>query len=339
MIQKKRSPILALGKLPSQFLKQLIGKLPHVGAEVIVPPGVGRDAAGIKIGKRFFAVTTDPITLATNRIATYSVYVNMNDVACLGCIPRWYTGVLLLPPRTTKKMVRDIWHDLVHILRKNNIQSIGGHVEVTDAVNRPVLVGQMIGEALCGKILNPAKIKPGDCLLLWQKLALEGTAIIAQEKKEKLKKYFSAHAIKKMCRLLDKPGIGVYPFVEKLLARTRDVIALHDPTEGGIATAIHELADAAHCGVKINYDKLLFLPETLQLAKIFNFDPLGLLASGSLLIVCRPQIAIKILKTFSREPLSLIGSFTQSKCGKKLLKRGKSLDLPRFDQDEIVKIL
>lgn len=339
MTKSKKPPVLNLGKLPSQFLQQLIGKLPRTGAEVIVPPGIGRDAAGIKIGRRFFAVTTDPITLATNRIATYSIYVNMNDVACLGCVPRWYTGTLLLPPQTTEKVVRDIWHELANVLRRNHIQSIGGHVEVTSAVNRPVLVGQMIGEALHGKLLNPAKIKPGDCLLLWQKLAIEGTAIIAQEKKEKLKKYFSASAIQKMKRLLNHPGISVFPFVKKLLACTREVIALHDPTEGGIATAIHELADAANCGVAVDYDKLLFLPETLRLAKIFKFDPLGILASGSVLIVCRPQIVHKILRFFPHEPLTIIGAFTTTSCGRALLKNGKTLRLPRFDQDEITAVI
>jgi len=331
--------MLTLGKLPSGLLQSLLNHLPTLGPEIIVPPGVGRDAAGIKIGKKFFAVTTDPITCVTSHLATYSVYVNMNDIACLGCVPRWYTGVLLLPPKTHAATVKKIWNELAQVLRQNNVQAIGGHVEVTNAVTRPVLIGQMIGEALYGKLLDPVKIKPGDCLLMWQKLALEGTAVIAQEKKEKLKKYFSLSAINRMSNLLSNPGINIYPFAKKLLTFTREIVALHDPTEGGVVTAIHELADAAQCGVKADCSQFSFLPETLKLAEIFHFNPLGLLASGSLLIVCREAIALKILQHFLREPLTLLGSFIPKNKGKILVKNGKIRNLPRFDQDEIVKIL
>ena len=333
---KTKTSCLSLGKLPSALLKELLASLSISDAEIIIPPGVGRDAAGLKIGKRFFAVTTDPITFTTDQMVTYSLSVNINDICCLGCFPRWYTGTLLLPLGTREADVRQYWRELNTALKKYSIQSIGGHVEVTDAVSRPVLVGQLIGESKYQRLLNPENIRPKDCLLLWQSVAIEGTAIIARECKKKLKRYFSDYKINRMSSLLKNPGICVLPYVEKILPY-RGVVALHDPTEGGIATAIHELADAVNCGVVVNYDQIPFLKETSQLADIFHFDPLGLIASGCLLIACRPTCAQALLNKF-QESLRFVGMFTESS-DRRMFKDNRCQLLPRFDKDEIIQVI
>ncbi len=288
---------LKLGKLPHEFLSKLLHQLPPHDADLIIPPGVGRDAAGLKIGDKLVAVTADPITLTVDHLAMYSVAVNVNDIACLGCRPKWYTGVLLLPPDTTEKQVEKIWSELMKELDRYNIQPIGGHVEVTETVNQPVLIGQMIGEMLGDSLLDPALAKSDDKILLWQKISIEGTALIAREKTSRLREKFSASEISHMQNLLFDPGICVWPFVEKLLPRD-GVVALHDPTEGGLATALHEVSEASGCGVNIHYDSLPFLPETLLLAEHLKFNPLGLLASGCLLITCRPEAAEKLINDF-----------------------------------------
>ncbi len=328
---------LKLGKLPHEFLSKLLHQLPPHGDDLIVPPGVGRDAAGLKIGDKLVAVTADPITFTVDHLAMYSIAVNVNDVACLGCRPKWYTGVLLLPPETLEKHVEIIWSELIEQLARYNIQPIGGHVEVTETVNQPVLIGQMMGEMIGDELLDPAQAKPGDKILLWQKIAIEGTALIAKEKASKLSEKFSPSEISHMQNLLFDPGICVWPFVEKLLPYV-GVVALHDPTEGGVATAIHEVSEAAQCGVEIQYDALPFLPETLKLADHLNFNPLGLLASGCLLITCRPEAAEKLINGFPDEPIVCIGELIESPdCI--LVRGGQAEKLARFDQDEIAKVV
>lgn len=327
---------LNLGKLPHEFLSKLLHQLPSQNANLIIPPGVGRDAAGLRIGHKLVAVTTDPITFTVDHLAMYSVAVNVNDVACLGCRPKWYAGVLLLPPDSTEELVENIWSELMAQLSQYNIQPIGGHVEITATVNQPILVGQMIGEIIGDSLLDPAQAKPGDKILLWQKIAIEGTAIIARGKTSKLSEKFSASEISHMQNLLFDPGICVWPFVEKLLPY-EGVVALHDPTEGGIATAIHEVSEAAGCGVEINYNALPFLPETLSLAEQLNFNPLGLLASGCLLITCQSEVADKLIHDFPNEPIVCIGELTESSdCI--LVREGRIEKLPRFDQDEIINV-
>lgn len=326
---------LPLGKLPAPLLSHLIQQLPSPDHSVIVPPGIGLDAAGLNLSQPLISVTTDPITFSTQELGTYSLCVNINDIACTGSKPRWYTASLLLPVGTTEQHLFEIWKNLTHALEKYQIQAIGGHIEVTDAVNRPVLVGQMIGEALTDHFLTPKNAQAGDQILVCRPLAIEGTALLATEKSAFIKTHLSQEALARCQNLLNDPGICVWPLVTPIIPTT-GLIALHDPTEGGIATALHEWADVTGYGLLIHKDQIPVLPETQLICEIFNINPLGLLASGSLLILCRPEAEAKIRAKLSGELVANIGELTNTQ--ERILKGPKKCTpLPRFQADEIIK--
>jgi hydrogenase maturation factor len=194
----------------------------------------------------------------------------------------------------------------------------------------------MIGEMIGKKLLTPKDGKAGDQILLWRNVAIEGTALIATKHHKRLQKHFSTKKIKAMQDLLDEPGICIWPLAKKLVP-CKGLVALHDITEGGVATAIHELADASALGVKINKESISILPETKELAKILNFNPLGMLASGSALILCRKYAVNQIIKKVGAKDLSVIGELTKNK--QRILVSGKKkTTLPRFDSDEILNL-
>src|SRR3989338_6183614 len=135
---------LQLGKVPPELFKELLDQLTRIDASLVVPPGAGRDAAGLSINHQMVAVATDPVTIATDRLGAYSVALNINDVACLGCRSKWFTATILLPENSTETQLRHIWQDVLAELQKYHIQLIGGHTEVSQAVTRPIVIGQMI---------------------------------------------------------------------------------------------------------------------------------------------------------------------------------------------------
>lgn len=328
---------LSLGKLPASILDDLLKEIKITDPALIIPPGSGLDAAGLKLEKNLYAFATDPITFATKNIGTYAVAVNVNDVACLGCKPRFFACNLLLPENTTETQLKHIWQDLIAALDRFNIQIIGGHTEVTQCVNLPVIVGQMLGEAIGNNLLSPVNAAVGDKILLYQAISIEGTALIAQELKSKIQPHFSSAEIAEMSALLENPGICIWPFVKELLPNPA-IIGLHDTTEGGIATALHEIADAAHLGLEIFYEKIPILDSTRKLSEILALNPLGLLASGSLLVICKAQVSDAIIKKFGKEKIVEIGCFTEGN-SRILVKQHASENLPRFSQDEYLRIL
>ena len=176
--------MIPVGKLQTNHLQELLTNLPQQDSQVLIGPRVGEDAAVIEIGDRCLVVATDPVTFATEHIGSYVVHVNANDVSVSGARPRWFFVVLLIPERTaTVTFVNAI----IGEIRKNcdslGVTVCGGHSEVTAQVDRPILIGQMLGEVAKTDLIRKANIQVGDEVLLTQGVTIEGTAILAREKK------------------------------------------------------------------------------------------------------------------------------------------------------------
>jgi len=237
---------LAVGKLDMEFLAALLEQYAHTDDErVVVGPRVGEDALVVDFGDRLLVAKTDPITFATDEIGWYAVNVNANDIATTGATCRWFLATLLLPEgRTTKQLVETIFAQLSQACRSLDIALCGGHTEITYGLDRPIVIGQMLGEVERDALVTTDGMRVGDDLILTKGIAIEGTAIIAREKADALANTFPPEFIARCQGFLHDPGISVV--AEARLATTQARIhAMHDPTEGGVATGLRELALAS----------------------------------------------------------------------------------------------
>jgi hydrogenase maturation factor len=173
----KRKP-LPTGKLDVQILRRLLQRYSRIDERVVLGPGIGEDAAAIDMGEKLFVVATDPITFATSEIGYYSVMVNANDIVTTGAEPRWFTITILLPEaRGNEKLVDSIFRQIHQACERLNISVVGGHTEITYGLDRPILVGQMIGEVQKEALITTAGAKPGDHILLSKGICIEGTSL------------------------------------------------------------------------------------------------------------------------------------------------------------------
>jgi hydrogenase maturation factor len=333
-----RAP-LPPGKLPSWLLAQV---LPKAAADpsVLVGPGIGRDAAAIAIGDRAVVVKSDPITFASSGGEQHLVDVNANDIACLGAAPRWLLVTALLPFGVTPDDIARDFASLQSACQRRGIDLVGGHTEILTDLARPILVGTMLGDADPARLLRPGQAQAGDTLLLTKALAIEGTALLAREMAPVLEPLVGADTVRTAAALLRDPGISVVRDAEIAL-RTGGVTALHDPTEGGLATAVRELATASATGAKLDPAAIPILPETKAIAAALGLDPLGMLASGSLLIAARPDAAHDLTATLRAAdiPTAVIGRLTSKPEWKSMLMPGGVRDLPEFPADEVARAL
>jgi hydrogenase maturation factor len=115
---------------------------------------------------------------------------------------------------------------------------------------------------------------------------------------------------------------------------------MHDPTEGGVATALWEMADAAGVGLAVEAERIPVLVEGAALCREFGLDPLGTIASGALLLALAPTDAGVLLHALAREGIgaALIGRVVAREAGVVLTRGGQPGPLPRFDQDEITRL-
>jgi len=332
---------LPLGKLPADLLQAILDKHPTRDSRVVVGPRVGEDAAIIDIGDRYLVATSDPITFATDELARYALHVNANDVVVRGATPRWFLATLLLPAGATDEAgVRALFDQLGEACAELEVALVGGHTEVTHGLDRPIVAGTMLGEVAKDKLVTTSGARVGDAIVLTKGVPLEGAAIIAREKESELRaRGVPATTIRRAKGFLRAPGISVRPEAEIACELAR-VHAMHDPTEGGVATALHELADAAGVGLRIDRDRIMVLPEGRQLCEAFGLDPLGTIASGALLLTLAPADAGVVIHALARESIDchFIGQVVDRAQGVMLAEGTKSWPLPVFPQDEITRL-
>jgi hydrogenase maturation factor len=282
----------------------------------------------------------DPITFATDLIGWYAVHVNANDVAVMGGTPRWFLASLLLPPEADAGDVGPIFDQLAESCRELDVAMVGGHTEITIGIDRPIMVGTMLGEAAPGRVLTSGGAQPGDVIVLCGGVAVEGTAILGREAAEGLRaKGFAQESIAAARDLLFDPGISVVP-AALAAAAVPGVTAMHDPTEGGLATGLRELALASEVGLEIEEDRIPVLPLTERACTALALDPMGLIASGSLLVAVRAERADKLLSSLGQvcRQVEPIGRAVPEKDGLWLLSPGQRRRMPEFERDEIARL-
>lgn len=326
------------GKLPSDLLARLLRRLPE-DPRVLLGPGIGRDAAAIDLGGgRVLVAKADPITFATDQIGRYVVHVNANDVVCLGARPTFFLATVLLPEGAAPELAEEIFEQIRETCAALGIVPIGGHIEITLGLERPLIAGAMLGEATRDSLIRPDAIRPGDHIILTKGIAIEGTALLARDAPDALRAHGVPDAvIEASARLLIEPGMSV---VREALAAcaTGRVHALHDPTEGGLATALLELAQGAGAKLRIRLDDVPILDETAQVCSALGLEPLGLLASGALLIAAEGAgcDAVRDAVHDAGVPAVCIGDVAAGE-GDGILDAQSLEPLPLFPRDELAR--
>jgi len=325
------------GKVPPEVLEKIVFDRLGVNDErVIIKSGVGIDAAAIDFGDSVLVATSDPITGAEKHIGFYAVNVNANDVATFGAKPKWFLVTILLPENADEELLEKIMEDMHKSAGRLGISIVGGHTEVTVGLNRPIVIGTMLGEVKKDQLVTSNGAKPGDVIILTKGAGIEGTSIIASENEEELKKVFGKELVENAKRFLQKISV----VKEALIAAEIGVHAMHDPTEGGIANGFHEMADAAGLGFRVYYEEIFIAEETRKLCEHFKLDPLALISSGSLLIAAPPEKAEKVVEAIRRKGIeaAIVGEFLEDNNIKVIVKDGKEVPLKRPETDEIWKL-
>ncbi|GBD11445.1 Hydrogenase expression/formation protein HypE [bacterium HR23] len=330
---------LPAGKLPPALLQRLLEMARSADPRLVVGPGLGADAAVLDMGQHLLVAKSDPVTFATDLLGWYLVQVNANDIACMGARPRWLLCTLLLPEGCPPSLAEEVFRQVVEACQPLGVSVIGGHTEITYGLPRPIAVGAMLGEVERGRLVRPGGTQPGDVLLLTKGIALEGTALLAREAPDALRERgVPTEVIARAQRLLLEPGISV---VREALsaAATGQVHALHDPTEGGLATALREMAIPAGVGLEVDGDAIPILPECRAVCSALGLDPLGLLASGALVMAVPPEAQASVRRAVEEEgiPCVPIGKVLARGEGLFLLHRGRRESLPVFPRDEVAR--
>ena len=330
--------MLPIGKLPVDLLKACLSHKGIADPRVVIGPRFGEDCAVIDVGEQYLLVKTDPVTFTTEQIGWYAVHINANDIATMGGRPQWFQACLLFSPDTGRETVRDVFRQIDETCQSLGVTVSGGHTEITRAVSQPVVVGTMYGTVDKASLITSAGARPNDLVVMTKTAGLEGTSILIAEKAEELRIQLGAVRWQEILRLAQTLAISIV--TEAGLAARHGASAMHDPTEGGIAMALYELASASDHGLRIELDAIPVLPLTQAICDYFQISPLGLLSSGTLLLTIPPQRWSALRASLEAKGIAaqVIGS-VRTESGIAAFANGKPTDLVYSETDELAKVL
>jgi hydrogenase expression/formation protein HypE len=331
----RKGIVLPEGKLLPDVLDRL---LRYTSRSPLIEVGAacGEDAA-VAAGAKTLVLTADPITFTEERIGAYVVAVNANDVVAMGGRPQYLTTTILLPPGTTSSRLERVFAEVSEASAKAGLLWVGGHTEVTGAVNRVVISGHAVG-FLRRKPLSTSGARPGDAIGLTKWVGLEGTTLIARERPAETERILGKKGYRAVLSWLEKPGISIVE--EGRVLEGLSLTSGHDPTEGGVAMGIQEVCRRSGAGAMIFYESLPLREETRLLCHRFRLDPLGLLSSGVFLFTAHPVVVARAGRMLSARgiPCSIIGEVLNKSEGVWLVREGRRERLRASAQDEIVKL-
>jgi hydrogenase maturation factor len=333
-------PHFRTGKIPSEILVHNV--FPYKGKvdrSVILGSSIGEDAALISHAGEVLVLTTDPVTGASSDIGWLSVHVNANDIACRGATPKWFLCDILLPEKASVVALDSIMKQIDRAAKEVRVSVVGGHTEVTPGLERPIVVGYMMGFAERGRFVTSSGARPGNDIIMTKTVGIEGTAVLAGDFYRILQPRIGGRALsraKRMRRLISVVEDA------RLAVRSGGVRAMHDPTEGGLLQGVWELAQASKVGFTIHQSQIRIRPETEQVCAAFQLDPLRLMSSGCLLLAVDKRATKSVLRRLLRGGISanVIGKVTDRRKGRKLVKLGGDIqEIGPSERDEIYRVI
>ena len=274
---------LPLGKVPAEVLQKMVIQSLVPDKDVVVGPEIGVDFAVVDLDGKYLIVASDPITGVQSNIGWYAVNVCANDVATSGSRPRFLETVILLPRGAKSLLVGEISQQISSAASKLQMSIIGGHTELTQGIDRPIVVVTAMGFA--DKFVTSRDVREGDVMMVTKTAAIEGTAILATAFKDKLVTYDSS-----IMKKVDASRSKISVVEDAVTAfETGFIHAMHDPTEGGILGGAYEMSVSSKVGFEILEEDVPIASETKTICEVLNIDPLKLISSGSLLMAVDPE--------------------------------------------------
>ncbi|MHA1485164.1 MAG: AIR synthase family protein [Candidatus Thorarchaeota archaeon] len=323
------------GKIPPDILERLV--FTHLGRndpDLILGPGIGQDASLIRIGNRVIVASTDPITGSIEDIGWLAVHVNANDVATFGVAPKWFLTSIMLPVGSTAAEVGRIMSQIDSAAKTLGITVAGGHTEITEGIEKPIVAGFMLGETSEGDYVTSSGAQPGNAIVMTKTVGIEGTAILAAEGREVLSKELDVTLLDEALALRSQISVvseGLSAF------KTGHLTAMHDPTEGGLAGGLHELCDASGVGFEVELNRIPIHHTTKLLCNAIGVNVLELISSGCMLMTCDSNHVDDVIAAIESKNVqaTILGCIIQDEEKRLIYSEGAAVQLARPSTDAL----
>jgi len=329
-----------MGKLSTEDLKKLLGCIKR-DARVIVPPHPGFDSGVHLIDDKCIVVSTDPcVGVPENWFGWLLIHYAASDVALFGAKPEYCAINLLGPAKTKPETFYKVMRQACKAAEELEMAIVTGHTGVYDGLSSLVGVCTAYGTVESSKLITPGGARPGDYILFTKSLGLEIAVNFALIRRELAEKLFGARRVMELSRLVSMQSCVKEAL---LLADVGGIHAMHDATEGGLTSALHEMADNSGVGFKVEREKIPVSKEVQTLAGFFKLSEeqiLSMSSTGTVLAAVSPKAKDKVARVLRQNNVeaSFLGVFLKDE-RRILVKNGKETLFPQKANDPYERIL
>lgn len=303
--------------------------------DVVLRSGIGEDCAGVSFGDDVCLLTTDPITGAASEVGKLAVHISCNDIASNGAAPIALLLTILAPESTTEDELKLIMKQAHEEAAKLEVEIVGGHTEITNAVNRIIVSSTAIGKQKKSQLFSNKNLQLGDLIIMTKSAGIEGTGIIAYEKEEELESILSQEELLTAKNLLDKISV----VKEGIVAGKNEVTSMHDITEGGVLGAVWEICEGSNLGAMLKYESIPIHNVTKKICRHYDLNPLRLISSGTMLMTIGPDKLDVLMNALNKSFIdaAVIGEITSKDVY--IERRGRLSYVTPPDSDELYKVV
>ena len=326
------SEIPEIGKIPPKVFNELI--FPRLGArseKVLVGPQHGVDVGIVEIGDKAVSFTCDPVFIVPEygweRAAWFAIHIIASDGATCGLKPRFLSIDLNLPMEMTKEQLEIMWDTMHRECERLGIAIICGHTARYENCHYPMVGGAtIVGVGEKDEYVTPRMARAGDKIIITKGPAIEATGILATMFPWLLEKEFGYNFSKRVEQIFYKMSVVEDAMTAVSVGiRENGVTAMHDATECGIWGALHEIAQAADLGVRVEKEQIVVEDCVEEVCSYFGIDPYASISEGTLIIACREHKAREVVEALTQKGIksSIVGELAESRVGMVLVRGGK----------------
>ena len=266
-------------------------------------------ALAIPVGARLVMATdghvVSPLFFSGGDVGSLSVHGTINDVAMCGAVPLYLAASFILEEGFPLADLKRIVDSMAAASRAAGVPVVTGDTKVVEkGKGDGVFISTTgIGAVATGVHISGANARPGDAVLLSGTIGEHGVAVLS--KRESLD--FET--------TVESDSAALHGLVAAMLAASGGVRVLRDPTRGGLATTLNEIARQSGVGMLLDEAAIPVLPQVEAACELLGLDPLYVANEGKLVAICAPDAAEAVLAAMRAHPLGAnavrIGSVTE----------------------------
>jgi hydrogenase expression/formation protein HypE len=316
-----RAPSRIEGKISRSFFERVIR--PHLGrrrADVAVGPQTGVDVGVVRLPHGGVLLsTTDPLyiepRLGWERAAWFAFHILASDLTTTGRRPDWASIDLDVPPDTPDRTLETILRVFDREARRLGTAIVTGHTGRYSGCAFPIVgSGTLLAAAEADAYVTTHRIPAGAELLISRTPALEATGMLATFFPDRIRDGLGGDALRRAKALTSRMSTVADALrAANVGLRKEGVWAMHDATEGGVRTAVWEMAVASGRGLETDLAQAWVDPIVREVAEMFRMDPLDASSEGTLLLAVDSSRVEDVLSALRKggAVVSRLGRFTQ----------------------------